>query len=193
MAVKAKPSSKKTTANKNKSVPANPAPVWLWLLTGLLVGLFVALLLYMQTRVAPSTQASLVSPSEKVESRAENEDGADDSFTFDFYKLLPNMEVDIPQDHVLPDGKVPIPLTSTEKKGTYVLQVGSFKNFRDADKLKATLAFQGLVSRIVEVNVKANTWHRVYVGPYTNISELNEARHKLHQNKIDSLVVKLKG
>ncbi len=187
MVAKTKPSTRKIKQNKGKVVATHSTPAWLWLLTGLLVGLFVALLLYMQVRVAPEIQKNTVTSSVQSGNKAA------DPFTFDFYKLLPNMEVDVPQDQPAVDNKDPMPSTSINKKGTYVLQVGSFKNFSDADKLKATLALQGLVSRIVAVNVKQKNWYRVYIGPYSSTAELNETRRQLHQNKIDSLVVKLKG
>jgi len=187
MVAKTKLSTRKIKQNKGKVVSPHSTPAWLWLLTGLLIGLFVALLVYMQVRVAPDIQKNTVT------SGVQSGNKPEDSFTFDFYKLLPNMEVDVPQDQSIVDSKDPAPATSIDKKGTYVLQVGSFKNFNDADKLKATLALQGLVSRIVAVNVKEKAWYRVYIGPYSSTVELNETRLQLHQNKIDSLVVKLKG
>ena len=108
---------------------------------------------------------------------------------FDFYKLLPSFQVVIPsQDKETRSGDVPGPVN---QPGTYILQVGSFQNYAEADKLKANLALLGVESSIQQVKVSnGSTWNRVRIGPIQNLAELNALRTKLAQNHIEPLVIK---
>jgi cell division protein FtsN len=74
-----------------------------------------------------------------------------------------------------------------------LLQVGSFKSNRDADSLRARLLLLNLNAKIEKVSPRKNeTWHRVIVGPFSDRSELADARGKLASNGIDSLLLKRK-
>lgn len=111
---------------------------------------------------------------------------------FDFYEMLPNFEVVIPEQDkdVRRSGDV----ASVEQPGTYVLQAGSFRNPADADRLRAQLALLGLESDIQTVTIDDNqTWHRVRIGPYTDLERLNAARKRLAENDIQALVIRLAG
>jgi len=74
-----------------------------------------------------------------------------------------------------------------------VLQVGSFRKLNEADSLKANLALLGVEANIETVKVNKDTWHRVRVGPYTNLAELNRTRRQLRQNDIDSLLMRVRN
>ncbi len=108
---------------------------------------------------------------------------------FDFYKLLPSFQVVIPsQDKETRSGDVPGPVN---QPGTYVLQVGSFQSYAEADKLKANLALLGVESSIQQVKVNnGGVWNRVRIGPIQSLSQLNAMRVKLAQNHIEPLVIK---
>ncbi|MGB9428560.1 MAG: SPOR domain-containing protein [Gammaproteobacteria bacterium] len=108
---------------------------------------------------------------------------------FDFYKLLPSFQVVIPsQDKETRSGDVPGPVS---QPGIYILQVGSFQNYAEADKLKANLALLGVESSIQQVTVSnGSTWNRVRIGPINNLPQLNSLRAKLAQNHIEPLVIK---
>jgi cell division protein FtsN len=74
-----------------------------------------------------------------------------------------------------------------------VLQVGSFRDLSEADRQKATLALIGLEADIQTVSIDGEeTWHRVRLGPYQSLDALNEARGRLYENHIDTIVYKLK-
>jgi cell division protein FtsN len=94
---------------------------------------------------------------------------------------VPEREVAVPED-------APIP---PEKQGAYVLQAGSYKRFEDADRVKAQLALQGIESTVQRVSIDNNTWHRVRVGPITDIAELNRVRQRLTEAEVDFLVVRV--
>ncbi|MGE5625316.1 MAG: SPOR domain-containing protein [Bacillota bacterium] len=108
---------------------------------------------------------------------------------YDFYKMLPSFQVVIPgQDKDVKSGNATAPV---QLPGSYILQVGSFPSFADADKMKATLALQGIESSIQQVQVNnGSTWNRVRIGPIKDLKELNAIREKLAQDHIEPLVIK---
>ncbi len=109
---------------------------------------------------------------------------------YDFYKMLPSFQVVIPgQDKEVKSGNESTPV---QQPGSYILQVGSFPTYADADKFKANLALLGIESSIQSVQVNnGSTWNRVRVGPIKDLKELNDMRAKLNQNHIEPLVIKV--
>jgi cell division protein FtsN len=173
---------------------------WLGLLCGLLVGLVVAGFVYVRDhREAPATQAAKTgtrkSHGEALDPDArEGAAGADPAAggpakSYQFYSMLPKFEVVVPEKEkdVRPDIK-PTPET---RPGTYVLQAGSYKNFADADRIRAQLALQGIESKVQKVSVDSDTWHRIRVGPITNLDELNHLRQVLRKADVDVLVIRV--
>lgn len=108
---------------------------------------------------------------------------------YTFYERLKDFEVVIPEKEkdVRRDLK-PAPET---RPGTYVLQAGSYRNFADADRVRAQLARQGVESKVQKVTVDTDTWHRVRIGPITNLDELNRTRARLRNAEIDALVIRV--
>lgn len=109
---------------------------------------------------------------------------------FDFYKILPGSE-EPATDQQLKDAQK----KSTESgKETFYLQAGAFQNAPDADNLKARLALLG-----IEASIQTSTlpdkgvWHRVRLGPYTDVEEVNRARAMLKQNGVDSTLIKVRA
>jgi cell division protein FtsN len=75
----------------------------------------------------------------------------------------------------------------------FFLQTGSFQSVAEADNLKARLALLGLEATIQQRTlVDKGVWHRVRVGPYTDVEELNRVRDVLKQNNIDVALVKVR-
>ena len=75
-----------------------------------------------------------------------------------------------------------------------MLQVGSFRRFEDAERLKARLALLGVQAGIQKVTTGGGeTWHRVRLGPYGDLNQLDRVRGRLKQNGISTLLVKMKG
>ncbi|HUO96702.1 MAG TPA: SPOR domain-containing protein, partial [Steroidobacteraceae bacterium] len=77
------------------------------------------------------------------------------------------------------------------RPGTYVLQAGSYRNLADADRIRAQLALAGVESKVQKVTVDTDTWHRVRIGPITNLDELNRIRTRLKQADVDALVIRV--
>jgi cell division protein FtsN len=72
-----------------------------------------------------------------------------------------------------------------------VLQAGSYKNFADADRIRAQLALQGIESKVQKVSVDNDTWHRIRIGPISNLDELNRLRDRLRKADVDVLVIRV--
>jgi len=71
----------------------------------------------------------------------------------------------------------------------YILQAGSFRTRKDAERQRAQVGFQGLRAQIQEVSVDGNkTWYRVMVGPYGSRSDMNKAVDRLVSINIQPLV-----
>ena len=65
------------------------------------------------------------------------------SENYDFYEMLPNFEVVVPEKDK--DVKRDLPSTGKiERPGVYVLQAGSYRNEADAERVRAQLAMQGM-------------------------------------------------
>jgi len=169
---------------------------WMGVLCGLAVGLGVAGIVYVKDH-RPDAQTARTTKPDKKKSRSseppDTESGdssAEDSAkSYAFYDMLPKFEVVVPEKEkdVRPDIKS-VPET---RRGTYVLQAGSYKNFADADRVRAQLALQGVESRVQKVSVDNDTWHRIRIGPISKLDELNRLRQILRKADVDVLVIRV--
>ena len=187
------------TKRKRKRKPATRKrqqeyPGWVWMLFGLGIGLSVALAIYMKER-EPAAAAPAPTPASMARAVAENSEVAATAAEeqperrFDFYDMLPNFEVIIPEQE--PDVRQDVGLQAIDQPGMYVLQAGSFIEYDDADRRRAQLALQGIESRIQRVTIDDKTYHRVRIGPTRDLDELNMLRARLRQAQIDVLRIRL--
>lgn len=190
MAQATKKARKKTNTRRTR-----PIPGWVWLLTGLAVGLsiayFSALREPAKQAATPSSDSAQVTTSVKRNHSAAitQADDTKSKQRFDFYTILPEMEVVVPDTRNKAGQTTPI-----DKPGTYFLQAGSFRSFSEADSLKAQLALLGVESKIDTVTINnKDTWHRVRVGPYQDLRELNKIRTRLLNNNISAILLKING
>ncbi|MGD8526958.1 MAG: SPOR domain-containing protein [Thioalkalispiraceae bacterium] len=191
--------------------PKNPhsLPGWLWMLGGLIIGLFIALLVYINENTSESNKSRFsetvsnifsqtakdvreVTKQKQTAPAKPSEQNADKKPRFDFYTILPELEIAIPEQDLIKLEKQPASKTPTEP-GNYILQVGSFKQSEQADQLKARLALQGVEASIQSVAINNDTWHRVRIGPIHDLATLNQIRKRLQKNGIASIVVKNKS
>lgn len=194
----------KTPRQKHKA----SLPGWVWMLGGLFIGLFVAFLVYLDS-TNPSQQKADISGAvskffkqKSDEVRQAVKDNSDkpkassvdkNQPRFDFYTILPELEMAIPEEELVEASKHP---ATKQMDGNikYILQAGSFRNLEQADRLKAKLALQGIEASIQTVRIKeGETWHRVRVGPIHNIATLNQTRKRLRDIDVPSIVVKEKS
>jgi cell division protein FtsN len=161
---------------------------WTGLFIGLAAGLAVGLALYLfdPREPQPAPPPGAAPPAEPASAR----DSAADEPTerYDFYQMLPNFEVVVPEREVVMPPDAP---ESAENKGAYVLQAGSYRRFEDADRVRAQLALQGIESNVQRVAIDADTWHRVRIGPISDPAELERVRTRLKEAEVDFLVVRV--
>ena len=168
------------------------------LLAGILIGLILGLALalgvawYINKMPSPFPARSMPpaksdgknasGPTAKVEEKTEPKP------RFDFYKILPGAE-----EPAVDKRKDAPPGSTAAAKEAFLLQAGAFQNAPDADNLKARLALLGIEATIETSAVPdKGIWHRVRVGPYTSVEELNRTRDTLKQNGVQTTLIKLR-
>ena len=185
----------KRKRKRARKVQPEPYPGWVWMLFGLSIGLAVAGAIFVKYRelVNPLPQVTAV-PASMASGLDDRQPAAPapappPERRFDFYDMLPNFEVIIPEQE--PDVS---PETETQpllEPGIYVLQAGSFLEYADADRRRAELGLLGIESRIQRVTIDDRSYHRVRIGPSSDLDELNRYRSLLRQAKIDALRIRL--
>ncbi len=181
---------------KKKPNQSAPLPGWAWLVTGLMIGLFVAFLVHIKDNypglsLKDDTKTTSKTDARAVSKQLNSKPATKEKTRFDFYTILPEMEIAVPEDDLDTSSNTPVkPLT---KPGTYILQAGSFKTLAQADRMKASLALLGVEANIESVTINnKESWHRVRIGPYRDLESLNRTRSRLKQNNIEVLLLKLK-
>jgi len=72
-----------------------------------------------------------------------------------------------------------------EQGGPYKMQCGSFKTLKQAEVLKATIAFSGLEAKIQQTQGKNGTWYKVVLGPYERKRVAEKDKHQLKNNSVN--------
>ncbi len=189
---------------KTAKVAANKSPPpWLWMLSGLVIGGFISFLVFLKMKV-PDSENIVIEKTVKVEDKPKQKESSSNKEEakedrFEFYSILPKREVSVPapidsESAVRESSKEKL-IASDEESNSYqyVLQAGSFAQFKDADRRKANLALIGVISKIHAVESNDKTFYRVRVGPYSSVTQIDEIESILKQNKISSLRIKVKG
>lgn len=191
----------KPTASRQKPASKNNA-----FITGLLVGMIlgigisVAVAILVTGGKSPfiehetSVEPAPAEPSNGMDSEekavpAENSEAKPDANRFDFYKILPGesqvTEQEIQQSKEAQQNQAP----AIEN---YFLQVGAFQTEEEADNIKAKLALLGLEAVVQTANVPdKGVWHRVRVGPYTDLDQISKARAELTRNGFNADLIKI--
>ena len=190
---------KQTSYKRGVKKKSGGIPAWFWLLGGILIGLGIAVTLMMKGYLPEIKEhfPTLDNEPEKAESALVEDGDTKDSKPkkkrYDFFTVLPEMEVVVPEQELSreadkPDQAPDTGLTDTDD--SYILQVGSFRSAPDAEQMKARLALLGSVATVQTVTVNGETWHRVRIGPFEGARKADEMRRMLSDNKIDTLVMK---
>lgn len=160
-------------------------PGWLLALgIGLLLGVGLAAVFVLREGFDPSSLLPRPDPAAQAPRESEppvaqgSEPAAPRKPKYDFYTLLAEREVVIPDTelHASRTAPTPAPAAPGER---LLLQVGAFRESRDAEAVKAKLALAGQVARIETVTTDSGTWHRVRLGPYDSLQSLEAARQAL--------------
>lgn len=197
--------------NERKSWPA-----WVWLGLGVLLGLTLSALVLIKDWAPMLRKKNLPQPNAEATAPKESDQAAADEAgkkpappkkTYDFYSVLPEMEVVIPdaelsakaraeqlrQQQVAAQAANPAnstPAPAAEAGARYVLLAGSYTDPRAADEAKAKLAFLGIVAKVQTITINGKVWNRIMVGPYSNASETESAKKILTDNGIKAIPMK---
>jgi len=85
----------------------------------------------------------------------------------------------------LTEKKVEVGEYEVKNKGPYKMQCGSFRTRKQAEVLKANIAFSGLSSQIGKSEGKKGTYYKVFLGPYSKKRQAEKDKHKLRKNNIN--------
>lgn len=186
-------------------------PAWVWLGIGVLLGLIVAAMflasdwapmLRKKNGPQPNPEAVAAKVSEPPIAEAKEKPRKN----YDFYSVLPEMEVVIPDAEISAKARdekaraqaaaaqqSPSTSTATATPTTssrYLLQAGSYPTPKAADEVKARLAILGFSAQVQPVTINGKTWNRVRLGPYSSAGELESAKSALADNGINAIALK---
>jgi cell division protein FtsN len=168
---------------------------WREFAVGLAVGLSLSgcVLIWQNYRDKGAVRAAaeVPRPEPRSDKAAAAGDVEDNSKNYDFYDMLPNFEVVVPEkDREVSRERDTAP-AKIERPGVYVLQAGSYRKPEEADRIRAQLKLQGIDANVQRVAVDDDVWHRVRIGPITDLTELNRLRARLRAADLDALVIRV--
>ena len=178
----------KKTSSSNKT--GNPMVTGV--IIGVLVGLAIALTVALYINSAPSPFKPIQTPAtpavkpgvKPAIAPPQADKPGDKKNRFTYYDILPGTEKPVTEQE--------IKQTPQNSKDQYFLQAGSFQSETDANNLKARLALMGVEATIQSANIPdKGVWHRVRVGPYSDVEEMNKSRNTLTQNGIQPSLLKV--
>ena len=202
-------------ANTKKTAPKKKPLIWITFMLGFVSGGFVSSLLFLST---PDFKPKLVDMGEATAETKDETVKVDKTEQppkpeFKFYSMLAEMEVPATE-------KIP-PLAVTQKKWTppmvvkpkaesivnnppqknnhknkdpmYLLQLGSFKQVKDAERTKVRLALMSVQTAVHRFVGKNNqVYYRVRTMASQDKSTLNRLRQRLKKSHIDSFFIRVK-
>lgn len=169
---------------------------------GLGIGLSVAAYIYfisLPASVESIEPEVVVKKAEPTPAKKIEELPDDEGVRFDFYSILPKLEVVIPDQEIYGEKQglsgegVEKTIKPIKSPGRYLLQAGSFRKASDAERVKAELAFLGIESYVEPVVIDSSkTWYRVRVGPFSDNKALDKVRNRLLDNRVEVMVLRVK-
>lgn len=163
----------------------------LWIIFAVVAFLFTVFLGYRRFTtpkvITEVIQEQVVAPEEKE--KKEPPAPARLEPKFEYFTILPEAEVVVPEHEFKTRmreeriGKV--------KSMRYILQVGSYREMADAEKLKTDLANMGITSKIEKAKVGEVIWHRVKLGPYAQLSLVEMLKQQLRDEGIDVIITEV--
>lgn len=180
-------------------------PLFTGLLIGILMGVAASLgvVMFIKGGESPFAQQTsneiTKSVSEKMQDKAiadqANADAAAEAGPdgtqnrFDFYTILPGSESKVSAEEEI---KIKDDAPEPALQISYYLQVGAFQTGEEADNMKAKLALQGFEA-VVQTATTADKaiWHRVRVGPLTNLDQINKTKNDLLKNGFKADLIKV--
>ena len=180
-------------------------PLFTGLLIGILMGVAASLgvVMFIKGGESPFAQQTsneiTKSVSEKMQDKAmadqANADAAAEAGPdgtqnrFDFYTILPGSESKVSAEEEI---KIKNDAPEPALQISYYLQVGAFQTGEEADNMKAKLALQGFEAVVQTASTADKAiWHRVRVGPLTNLDQINKTKNDLLKNGFKADLIKV--
>jgi cell division protein FtsN len=190
-------------------------PAWVWLGLGVLLGLTLSAVMLIKEWVPMLHRKNLPQPNPEATAPKEGDQAVADDVgkkpappkkTYDFYSVLPEMEVVIPdaelsakaraeqqrqqqaaaQSQTNPNTPA---IPASDANGRYLLQAASTTDAKAADELKARLSLQGFAVKIYTININGKVYNRVRVGPFSTASDTEAARKTLADSGINAIPI----
>jgi cell division protein FtsN len=185
----------KNTTSREK--PASKgSPFFSGLLVGLVLGVGISVLLALFITGGKSPFENKVTPAAVIEAEKNQENPAAEPADtgegaekprFDFYTILPGSESQVTEQEIKRKEIEAVAVTES-----YFLQVGAFQTEQEADNMKAQLALQGVEAIVQTAEIpQKGVWHRVRVGPFSDLDEINKARAQLVENGFPADLIKV--
>ena len=206
------------TSGNSRRLRGKASRPWGWLMSGMLIGIFglTAIFLFLigkwpfnlfktgfnpsafieenemplKKDISPKNSAKLLSTKTRsANTKTPQKEGT----RFEFYQLLPGMEVPLPEtrtETASPTSK-PI-LAKTETKlaaAQYLVQAGKFRTQINAKTLKERLALQGLLAQIQKIEATDGAWFRVTLGPFPSETLALSQKNRLAKEKIAGILL----
>jgi len=166
--------------SSSRSARRGGSPIFTGVLIGLVIGAILAVgVALWATDINPFNLGKHAGGPEKSAAPAPAQ--PETAPSFDFYKVLPDNSSGALPSTAAPAASVP----------RYYLQAGAFQRADQADNMKAQLALLG-VEAVIQTSEVPNkgVLHRVRVGPFRAMDEVNRTRSLLTQNNIPVTLVK---
>jgi cell division protein FtsN len=192
-------------------------PTWVWLAAGILIGVVVIAGWQLRGRwnpkdgFLPTPDPNAHAPATTSEPPIAPDPGERPKPTFDFYKILPEKEVVIPDAELAeqaeeearraaaaeaataagqtpaptPPGSGIDPVVAAPVTSTYVLQAGAYSGESEPEALNARIALTGEVARVEAAQINGTTVYRVRMGPYASAGTLAAAKQALVSHGIE--------
>lgn len=169
--------------------PSQDFSGWIWMLSGLGVGLIIATAIYLNNRGETGEVSSYLSnqktpenylePAPKVAVESEVT-VVKNPFTFYSILLKENPQISSETNSIRVVNQ-----TDEDSSDLDILQVGAFEVPADAERMRKDLALLDIESSIQKITIDSKDYHRVIIGPIGKISELNSLQKQLEDADIE--------
>lgn len=197
-----------------------PLPGWLWFAGGVLLGAVVMGMMWLKDHQAISRAVEAqtgeagtgqqAAPSQKTAGgKSQPQQLEEMPPQFEFYAVLPTVEVEVPPDSLRPAASKPAAAATatdappenvaalpekpaaTDAKSLFQMQLASFRSRADAERMTASAALKGISSRIEKVTINDKAYYRVRSGPYSR-EQAYSLHTRLKKRGIESLIMRVK-
>lgn len=175
-------------AKKKHKPPQEPppaAPRLILFLSGMVTGAFMTFLagLWYISEPSGTSTSQAGRPTAKPDKTVTKQ--STDEMKWDFYEIFPRTEVPVVEEYDTTGTRV------RADQYAWILQVGSFRDPKDADELRASLLLEGLDVTTTSVTMDDTEWHRVVVGPFESELERNRAQDRLARAEIKAIPMRI--